>query len=129
MMFWLQIEPVLDWGFKPCEDYLLSSINTFVTAGVVTRRTHPGLGAASSRSNIAEQFSFSYGRHIRREREFTNGTKEGTSSAMSCLPKAPTSLVVYSHRLIRAHSGFLSSFIRWGISATSKIATFYIRIL
>lgn len=122
MMFRYHIEPVQMWGHEPCEG-LAPSINTSVTArGVATRRTHPGLGAASSRSNVAEQFSPSYGRHMRRERETNYEFTEETSSATAHSSKAPLAVALYGYCLGCASSSFLASYLRSGLNATSKIA-------
>lgn len=124
MMFRYQIEPVHMWGLEPCEGLVSPSFHTSVTAGgAVTRRTHPGLGAAYSRSNVAEQFSFSNGRQLRREKGVKYETFKRTSSATALSPKALLAMAFYSYCLGSAISGFLVSFIRSGLKATSKIAS------
>ena len=124
MMFRYPIEPVNMWGLEPCEGILLPSFHTSVKAGgAVTRRTHPGLGAAYSRSNVAEQFSFFNGRQFRRRKGDYYDTPKRTSSATALSSKTLLALVVYSYCWVGALSGFLVSFIRSGLNATSKIAS------
>ncbi len=54
-------EPDKAWGHWPCEGNAPSNL-TLVSAGsMATRRTHPGLGAASKGSNVADRTPRSYG--------------------------------------------------------------------
>ena len=122
-MFCYRIEPVYLWGLEPCEGMKLPSTNTSVTAGGAdTRRTRPGSGAAYSRSNVAEQFSSSYGRHLWREKENTNDNTKKTSSAAAPSSKKLLAMDLFNHCSFSQIGGFLISFVRKGLSATSKIA-------
>lgn len=121
MMQLSHVEPVYKWGLEPCESFELSIITCVSARGVDTRRTHPGPGAASSRSNVADQISCSYGRQFRREQ----GEYYGSEKASSAAAPSQTNhldLGFQNPRLFGAVFGFLASVFRSGMSATSKIA-------
>lgn len=121
MMLNCYIEPVYVWGFEPCEG-IVPSFHTSVTArGADTRRTPPGRGAASLRSNVADQTLLSYGRQFWRERGNLHD-KEKASSATAPSSAKPMEVAFQSHHLSRTACGLLVSFLRKRMSATSKIA-------
>jgi len=122
MMQNCHVEPVYTWGLEPCEG-LESSTNSYVTArGADTRRTRPGLGAASSRSNVAEPLPLSNGRQSWREKGTYNDRKKA-SSATAPSSKVLLEMVFQNHRLFGTTDGFLLSYLlRSRMSATSKIA-------
>ena len=121
MMLNCHIEPVYVWGLEPCEG-LAPSLHTSVTArGADTRRTPPGRGAASLRSNVADPILLSYGRQFWRERGYLHD-KEKASSATAPSSANPMGMAFQSHRLSGTACGVLVSFIRQRMSATSKVA-------
>lgn len=121
MMLRRRSEPVFLWGLEPCEGILPSSHISVTAGGAVTRRTPPGRGAASSRSNVADLSLLSNGRQFWREREHCDD-KETTSSAAAPSPVKPTEMAFQGHYLSGATCGIPVSVLRQGMSATSKVA-------
>jgi len=115
------IEPDHVWGLEPCEGPV-PSIDTCVSAREVdTRRTPPGSGAASSRSNVADHSLLFYGRQFWRNKE-KYYVEENASSAAAPSPNCSMEVAFQSHCLSGPTGGLFDQILRSRVSATSEIA-------
>lgn len=73
-------EPDENWGQRPCEGLLPSTLICVSTRELAARRTHPGLGAACKGSNAADLLPHSYGGHFRPGSRSKNHAKEKSSA-------------------------------------------------
>lgn len=117
-----QAEPVYNWDNLSCEGIVPSS-HTCVSTGEASCPTHPGLGAACWRSNVAERNLLSYGgQQIRWLEQRRHYNEQETASSSAAAPKKALkkALDLHDHRF--CGKGSKLSFLILGMIGDLQIA-------